>query len=689
MSYHGASYGRGGGSSSNSWGGGRGGHRAPNPYGASGRGGYSTQHQPAPHFASPADAEAAYHAALANLSPPAGPTVYILRGPSGSGKSSITKAIVDSLPNGTRTAVCSADAYFIDPRDGMYKFNREHLTEAHQSCRVAFDDALRQRVPVIIVDNTHTQRWEYAPFVAGVVGFNDAVSQGRIAGVSLDAAGSRPSRVSSDSSFPGTQPVSGWESAHSSAASSTKGTSGSGGWAAAGFVASDQWHARSAQSPAAVDQVFADRDRQHRGGYALLVVELSVPNQTMLERCFRRNTHGVPLEAITRQWENLRHSHDPHAVIVPAFFPRPSTAPVPLASTGAPVTPGRGWSSVAGSTAGAGGAASHPPAESSASRNILSQLFDQGMQLGVRQGSQVVDRPVRVPSGTAVVYMGLFLTRESKHELLAAFPPLFGGQVHGDHVTVMHAPPQSAITQRLVGAVGQKVQLTVTGTCSSSRMGAQAAMVSWPKFPRHDGASSSCSSDDGQGEDEAGEGGMGAGHEEDAAHWGTEPTTPCRGGREGLALATPDGVTTDRTLEAAHDGGDDTSSLQESTEAVRSLLAAIVPRPLSTALPVAPRTAGMSTNVIPHVTLSVAHGVPPASSNEMLVTKQQADNASGAAGRAFDRNYGIRTTTLRRRERVKLTARLGLCVVRGTHRWYVTNQHAVEAWLAGGHRGGY
>jgi predicted kinase len=78
-------------------------------------------------------------------------TVIILRGASGSGKSTYTKK------NFPGAFVCSADHYFHSGPNGEYNFNPSKLGQAHGQCRSKFLHALYDDVPVIVVDNTNTR----------------------------------------------------------------------------------------------------------------------------------------------------------------------------------------------------------------------------------------------------------------------------------------------------------------------------------------------------------------------------------------------------------------------------------------------------------------------------------------------------------------------------------------------------
>ena len=97
--------------------------------------------------------------------------VYILRGPSGAGKTTWTNQLSRDL--GLQVTVCSADHFFerveknIAGPDGemndalVYDFDVKKLPEAHQRCMQAFLLALLEEHPVVVVDNTNERRWEY------------------------------------------------------------------------------------------------------------------------------------------------------------------------------------------------------------------------------------------------------------------------------------------------------------------------------------------------------------------------------------------------------------------------------------------------------------------------------------------------------------------------------------------------
>jgi predicted kinase len=86
-------------------------------------------------------------------------TVIILRGVSGSGKSTVA-----SLLETTKHScyVCSADKYFM--RGGEYKFEPSRLKDAHSWCFEMFDRCVLNAIELIVVDNTNTSEWEYEKY---------------------------------------------------------------------------------------------------------------------------------------------------------------------------------------------------------------------------------------------------------------------------------------------------------------------------------------------------------------------------------------------------------------------------------------------------------------------------------------------------------------------------------------------
>lgn len=77
--------------------------------------------------------------------------LYIVRGISGSGKSTFAKTL-----GGVHF---EADMYFTD-ENGIYKFDPSKLKMAHNWCMIQTQKAMVNDEPKIVVSNTFTQEWE-------------------------------------------------------------------------------------------------------------------------------------------------------------------------------------------------------------------------------------------------------------------------------------------------------------------------------------------------------------------------------------------------------------------------------------------------------------------------------------------------------------------------------------------------
>jgi predicted kinase len=92
-------------------------------------------------------------------------TLYIVRGVSGSGKSTFAKKLVhdDFL-------VCEADKYFINEENGKYEFDISKIRDAHKWCQNLVETYMKdslindQYYREIAVSNTFTQEWEMEPY---------------------------------------------------------------------------------------------------------------------------------------------------------------------------------------------------------------------------------------------------------------------------------------------------------------------------------------------------------------------------------------------------------------------------------------------------------------------------------------------------------------------------------------------
>ena len=87
--------------------------------------------------------------------------LVILRGVSGSGKSTRTMEFIAEKTN--NFSVCSADDYFMNA--GVYVFNPSFLGAAHAACKNKARHAIKEKVGLIIIDNTNTQTWEFKDYV--------------------------------------------------------------------------------------------------------------------------------------------------------------------------------------------------------------------------------------------------------------------------------------------------------------------------------------------------------------------------------------------------------------------------------------------------------------------------------------------------------------------------------------------
>lgn len=87
--------------------------------------------------------------------------VYIIRGVSGGGKSTLAEEIAKGYENGM---VFEADQYFYD-EDGNYNWSADKLHEAHMDCQKRFKKALADPdVDCLILSNTNTRVPEFSPY---------------------------------------------------------------------------------------------------------------------------------------------------------------------------------------------------------------------------------------------------------------------------------------------------------------------------------------------------------------------------------------------------------------------------------------------------------------------------------------------------------------------------------------------
>ncbi len=85
--------------------------------------------------------------------------LFLLRGPSGSGKSEFANTL---LLAGIVDHVFEADQFMIDA-NGVYLYNRERLNHCHAECHRLTEEVLKLNQNVAVA-NTFTKRWEVAAY---------------------------------------------------------------------------------------------------------------------------------------------------------------------------------------------------------------------------------------------------------------------------------------------------------------------------------------------------------------------------------------------------------------------------------------------------------------------------------------------------------------------------------------------
>ena len=94
----------------------------------------------------------------------------VMRGLPGHGKSTrVSERTADAARRGERSAVCSADDFFVELGRGTYAFDPSRIADAHASCKANFAGALQAGVELVVVDNTNTCLWEFQPYVQSAV----------------------------------------------------------------------------------------------------------------------------------------------------------------------------------------------------------------------------------------------------------------------------------------------------------------------------------------------------------------------------------------------------------------------------------------------------------------------------------------------------------------------------------------
>jgi predicted kinase len=99
------------------------------------------------------------------------PKLYILRGMPGSGKSTFAKnrwpglTPVSLAPAGWSPVSVSADHFFTDIVTGEWNYDGAKVGQAHSVAKIGLLRALEAQIPEVVVDNTHSRRWEYAEHI--------------------------------------------------------------------------------------------------------------------------------------------------------------------------------------------------------------------------------------------------------------------------------------------------------------------------------------------------------------------------------------------------------------------------------------------------------------------------------------------------------------------------------------------
>lgn len=84
------------------------------------------------------------------------PTLYIIRGVPGSGKTTLAYRLTDT--------VIEADDFFVDP-DGVYRYDQKRIGEAHAHCQIRVLRAMAYGINRIAVSNTFTRCWELITYI--------------------------------------------------------------------------------------------------------------------------------------------------------------------------------------------------------------------------------------------------------------------------------------------------------------------------------------------------------------------------------------------------------------------------------------------------------------------------------------------------------------------------------------------
>ena len=94
-------------------------------------------------------------------------TLFLMRGVPGSGKSTLAMMLAESysrLVGSSQVKILSTDDFFV--KNGVYTFDRTKLGYAHQRNIILAEEAMRQGIRYVFIDNTNISNKEMAPYVA-------------------------------------------------------------------------------------------------------------------------------------------------------------------------------------------------------------------------------------------------------------------------------------------------------------------------------------------------------------------------------------------------------------------------------------------------------------------------------------------------------------------------------------------
>lgn len=85
---------------------------------------------------------------------PTKPTLYLIRGVSGAGKSTFARILADSLG----ISYYEADEFFVDKETGEYNFDPALLSHAHEVCKYQTECGLSMGFSVVVSNTSTTEK---------------------------------------------------------------------------------------------------------------------------------------------------------------------------------------------------------------------------------------------------------------------------------------------------------------------------------------------------------------------------------------------------------------------------------------------------------------------------------------------------------------------------------------------------